>query len=53
MANLPDQLDIDISDLEIGQNIVAGDLKYDNISILNQKDTIVCGVKATRNSTKA
>jgi len=52
MANLPDTLKIDITNLEIGQKIVAGDLKYENITVLTQKDTIVCGVKATRNSSK-
>ena len=52
MQDLPDQLDIDITPLEIGQNIVAGDLKYNNITVLTQKDTIICGVKATRNSSR-
>ncbi len=53
MKDLPDDLKIDISPLEIGQNIVAGDLKYDNITILNKKDTIICGVRSTRNSAAA
>ena len=50
MKNLPDKLDIDITPLGIGEQIKAGDLKYDNITILTQKDSIICGVKATRNS---
>lgn len=53
MANLPDEIKIDITNLEIGQNITAGDLKYDNITVLTQKDTIICGVKSTRNVTEA
>ncbi|MCQ2133696.1 MAG: 50S ribosomal protein L25 [Bacteroidales bacterium] len=52
MSALTDELPIDITALEIGQNIVAGDLKYDGLTVLTQKDTIVCGVKATRNSSK-
>lgn len=53
MKDLPDQLDIDITELGIGKRIVAGDLHYDNIQILNSKDTIICTVKATRNMVAA
>ncbi len=53
MKNLPDQLDIDITKLGIGENIVAGDLKFEDITILNPKSTIICGVKATRQSAQA
>ena len=53
MKDLPDQLDIDITPLGIGENIVAGDLKYENVAILSPKNTIVCGVKATRQSAQA
>ena len=52
MKDLPDSVNIDITELEIGKVIVAGDLHYDNISILTPKDTIMCGVKATRASSK-
>lgn len=52
MKDLPDSVNIDITDLEIGNVIVAGDLHYDNISILTPKSTIMCGVKATRASSK-
>ncbi|MCF0177821.1 MAG: 50S ribosomal protein L25 [Bacteroidales bacterium] len=50
LANLPDELPIDITTLKIGKRINAGDLSFDNISILTPKSTIVCSVKATRNS---
>lgn len=53
MKNLPDQLDIDITKLGIGENIVAGDLQFENVTILNPKSTIICGVKATRQSAQA
>lgn len=49
MKDLPDQLDIDITELGIGKRIVAGDLHYDNVQILTPKDVIICTVKATRN----
>lgn len=52
MKNLPDSVNIDITELEIGKVIVAGELHYDNISILTPKETIMCGVKATRASSK-
>lgn len=52
MANLPDSVTVDITSLQLDKKIKAGDLKYDNITILTDKDTIICGVKATRNSSK-
>ncbi|MDD3034157.1 MAG: 50S ribosomal protein L25 [Bacteroidales bacterium] len=48
MANLPDTLTVDITNLSLGKTIVAGELKYDNIQILSPKSTIICAVKMTR-----
>ncbi|MDR3184403.1 MAG: 50S ribosomal protein L25/general stress protein Ctc [Prevotellaceae bacterium] len=45
---LPDELHIDVTNLALGKNIVVGDLKYDNVQILNPKVTIICAVKTTR-----
>ena len=53
MKDLPDQIDIDVTPLGIGNQIKAGDLRYENIAILTQKDAIICAVKATRNSAAA
>jgi len=53
MANLPDSLPVEISDLGLEKKIKAGDLKYENISILTDKDVIICGVRSTRNSAAA
>ena len=50
MANLPDELPIDISPLNLDQQFKAGDLKVDNVTILTPKGTVICGVKSTRNS---
>ena len=50
MANLPDELPVDISELGLGQRIVASDLHYENVNIISPKDTISCSVKATRAS---
>ena len=48
MKDLPDQLDIDTSYLELDKRMVAGDLKFDNIQIVSDKNTIICSVKTTR-----
>lgn len=53
IKDLPDSLKVDISDLGIEKKIKAGDLKYDGITILTDKDTIICTVKATRSSATA
>lgn len=50
MANLPDSVSVDITSLQLDKKIKAGELKYDNITVLTDKDTIICLVKATRNS---
>ena len=45
---IPDVLDIDITDLKLGKQIVAGDLKFENIQIVSPKSQAVCSVKQTR-----
>ncbi|MCR5003785.1 MAG: 50S ribosomal protein L25 [Bacteroidales bacterium] len=46
--DLPDTLPVDISDLDLDKQIVAGDLKFENLTILTDKNVIVCRVKSTR-----
>lgn len=53
MDKLPDSLTIDISNLELGKKIKAGELSYEGITILTNKDAVVCEVRATRNSAAA
>lgn len=48
MKDLPDQLDIDVTSLQIGKQIVAKDLHFNNVTILSPKDTIICVVRSTR-----
>lgn len=50
---LPDSLEVDTTHLRIGKQIVAGDLKFDNVTIVSPKATIICSVKATRASQQA
>ena len=51
MANLPDDVTVDISSLQLDKVIKAGELKFDNITVVTDKDAIICGVKSTRNMT--
>ena len=45
---LPDSLDVDVTNLKLGKNIVAGDLSYGDVQILAPKNTIICSAKMTR-----
>jgi large subunit ribosomal protein L25 len=48
MQNLPDQLDVDVTPLELDKRMVAGDLKFEGLQIVSDKNTIICSVKTTR-----
>lgn len=50
VKDLPDNLEVDVTDLKIGKTINAGDLHYDNLEIISPKATIICLVKGTRAS---
>ena len=46
--NIPDFLEIDITNLGLGKGIKVGHLEYDNLEILNNKNQVVVSVKLTR-----
>ena len=48
IENLPDELTVDITDLQLGKTIVAGDLSFEGVQIVSPKSTIICAVKMTR-----
>ena len=48
MENLPDTLDVDITNLQLDKSISAGELHYENVTILSPKTTVICRVKSTR-----
>ena len=50
MANLPDQIGIDISPLGLDKQFKAGDIQVENVTVLTPKTAVICGVKSTRNS---
>jgi large subunit ribosomal protein L25 len=47
-ANLPDNLEIDITNPGLGKTIQVGELSYENLEILNAKNAVVVAVKLTR-----
>ena len=46
--NIPERLVIDVTSLGLGKTIKVGELHFDNVELLNAKDTVVCAVKLTR-----
>ena len=50
MSKLPDEVTIDITSLDLDKRIKAGDVKLDGITVVTDKDAIICGVKTTRNT---
>ena len=49
MKNLPDEIVIDITTLGIEKKYKAGDVKKENITVLTDKDAVICAVRSTRN----
>ena len=49
MKDLPDNIAIDITSLDLDKKIVAGDVKLDKVAILTDKDAVICSVRTTRN----
>ena len=53
MKNLPDEITVDITSLGLDKRIKASDIDIKDVTVVSDKDTIICGVKATRNVTAA
>ncbi len=47
-ANLPEELVVNVENLELGKSIQVEDLAFDNLEILNAKNAVVCRVQLTR-----
>ncbi len=45
---LPDNLEIDVTNLALGKSIKVGDVSFENIEILNDNNTVIASVKLTR-----
>ncbi len=50
---IPEKLTIDISNLQIGQSIIVGDLNFEGLELVTPKQALVCSVKTTRNAQAA
>ncbi len=46
--DMPDKLDLDVTNLGLGNGIKVGELSYDNLELLNNKSQVVASVKLTR-----
>ena len=53
MNDLPDEVTVDITPLGLDKRIKASDIQLKNVAVVSDKDTIICGVKTTRNVTAA
>ncbi|MBR5349887.1 MAG: 50S ribosomal protein L25 [Prevotella sp.] len=52
-TDIPEVLDIDVTNLTIGKSIKVGELKFDNLEMATSKEVVVCTIKATRKSNAA
>jgi large subunit ribosomal protein L25 len=48
IKDMPDRLEIDLTDLDIGDSLKIGDLTYDNLEILDPARAMVAGVVSSR-----
>ena len=51
--NIPETLDIDVTDLQLGKSIKVGQLQFEGLDIATSPEVVVCSVKATRASRSA
>ena len=45
---LPEMLEVDITNLSLGKSIMVGDLNFKNVQLLDLKSTVVASVQLTR-----
>ena len=51
---IPEHLDINVTDLRLGKSIkVGGELSFEGLELVTPKEVVVCSIKATRNSIQA
>lgn len=46
--NIPEKLHVNIEHLALGKSIQVGELSFDNLELLNAKNSVVCRVQLTR-----
>ncbi len=50
---IPEVLDIDVTNLTIGKSIKVGELNFEGLEMATSKEVVVCSIKATRKSNAA
>ena len=45
---IPEHLDIDVTNLKIGKSIKVGDLSFEGLELATSKEVVVCSIKMTR-----
>lgn len=48
IKDMPDRLEVDLTDLDIGESLKVGDLTYDNLEVLDPPRAMVAGVVSSR-----
>lgn len=48
IKDMPDRLEVDLTDLDIGESMKIGDLSYDNLEVLDPPRAMVVGVVSSR-----
>ena len=51
--NIPEHLDIDVTNLRLGKSIKVGELSFEGLTLATPAEVVVCSVKATRASRSA
>lgn len=52
-TQIPEKLDVDVTNLKIGKSIKVGDLHYEGLEFVTSKAVVVCSVKKTRAASMA
>ena len=50
---IPEHLDIDVTNLQLGKSIKVGELQFEGLTLSTPAEVVVCSVKATRASRSA
>ena len=50
---IPEHLDIDVTNLQLGKSIKVGELSFEGLTLATSAEVVVCSVKATRASRSA
>ena len=51
--NIPEVLNIDVTNLGLGKSIKVGELSFEGLELVTPAEVVVCSVKATRASRSA